>query len=104
MRRFLLVVIACLCVSALAAQTSRYELNASHFHLTNHIQEGLNIKAFLAFMGDLLSRFALFAIPLQQQWSYRVDGENAPAYYLNTHAPLHYYSFTDAWTATAYRS
>ena len=28
----------------------------------------------------------------------------APTYYLNSDAPLYYYSFTDAWIATAYKS
>jgi hypothetical protein len=46
----------------------------------------------------------LFGIPLQQQWSYRVDGDRAPAYYLQSDAPLYYYSFTDAWIAMAYKS
>jgi hypothetical protein len=41
---------------------------------------------------------------LQQQWSYRVDGDKAPRYYLDTDAPLYYYSFTDAWIAMAYKS
>jgi len=34
----------------------------------------------------------------------RADGERAPVYYLNTDAPLYYYSFTDAWIAMAYKS
>jgi hypothetical protein len=55
-------------------------------------------------MGDKTGRSTLFGIPLQQQWSYRVDGDNAPTYYLNSDTPLYYYSFTDAWIATAYRS
>jgi hypothetical protein len=46
----------------------------------------------------------LFGIPLQQQWSYRDDGDRAPTYYLNSDAPLYYYSFTDAWIAMAYKS
>src|SRR5204863_1166923 len=33
----------------------------------------------------------------------RVD-DRAPTYYLNTDAPLYYYSFTDAWIAMAYKS
>ena len=88
----------------LCAQNSGYELNDSHFHMTNYIQEGTNIKALLNMMGDKVGRVALFGIPLQQQWSYRVDGENAPTYYLGTDAPLYYYSFTDAVIAMAYRS
>ena len=55
-------------------------------------------------MGTKVGRVALFGIPLQQQWSYRLDGDRAPTYYLNTDAPLYYYSFTDAWIAMAYES
>jgi len=86
------------------AQTGTYELNDSHFHLTNYIQEGTDIHDFLNIMGNKVGRVALFGIPLQQQWSYRVDGDHAPTYYLNTDAPLYYYSFTDAWIAMAYKS
>jgi hypothetical protein len=86
-----------------SAQTT-YETNDSHFHLTNYIQEGINIHDFLKIMGDKVGRVALFGIPLQQQWSDRVDGSRAPTYYLNTDAPLYYYSFTDAAIAMAYKS
>ncbi|HSF24373.1 MAG TPA: amidohydrolase family protein [Blastocatellia bacterium] len=81
-----------------------YLFNDSHFHLTNYIQEGTDIHDFLKIMGTKTGRVALFGIPLQQQWSYRVDADNAPTYYLNSDAPLYYYSFTDAWIATAYKS
>jgi len=87
-----------------AAQTNDYLFNDSHFHLTNYIQEGINIRDFLKIMGDKAGRVALFGIPLQQQWSYRVDGERKPTYYLNSDTPLYYYSFTDAWIAAAYKS
>ena len=86
------------------AQTRGYEFNDSHLHLTNYIQEGIEIHQFLKLMGDKVGRAAIFGIPLQQQWSYRVDANNAPTYYLNSDAPLYYYSFTDAWIAMAYRS
>jgi len=86
------------------AQTSGYEFNDSHLHLTNYIQEGTDIHRFLKIMGSSVGRVAIFGIPLQQQWSYRVDAKNAPTYYLNSDAPLYYYSFTDAWIATAYKS
>jgi hypothetical protein len=102
-RSFLAGVIAAGALCA-QAQTGTYELNDSHFHLTNYIQEGTNLSDFLNIMGDKVGRVALFGIPLQQQWSYRVDGDHAPTYYLNTDAPLYYYSFTDAWIAMAYRS
>ena len=56
-------------------QASNYEFNDSHFHLTNYIQEGTDIREFLKIMGDRTGRVALFGIPLQQQWSTRVDGD-----------------------------
>jgi len=81
-----------------------YEVNDTHFHLTNYIQEGTNIHDFVKIMGTKVGRVALFGIPLQQQWSYGNTGDFAPTYYLQTDAPLYYYSFTDAFIATAYRS
>src|SRR4051812_25937706 len=88
---------------ALAENKSTYDLNDSHFHLTNYIQEGTNIQDFLALMGNKVGRVALFGIPLQQEWSARVSGtENGPTYYLQSDSPLYYYSFTDAHIAMAY--
>jgi hypothetical protein len=81
-----------------------YLFNDSHFHLTNYVQEGTDIHDFLKIMGSKVGRVCIFGIPLQQQWSYRVDADNAPTYYLNSDAPLYYYSFTDAWIAMAYKS
>lgn len=89
---------------ALAAQTTAYEFNDSHFHLTNNIQEGPDIRDFLNMMSDKAGRVAIFGVPLQQEWSYRVDGNRAPTYYLHSDAPLYYYSFTGAWIAMAYKS
>jgi predicted TIM-barrel fold metal-dependent hydrolase len=79
-------------------------LNDCHFHLTNYIQEGTDIHDFLKIMGDKVGRVALFGIPLQQTWSYGNTGDFAPTYYLQSDAPLYYYSFTDAAIAMAYRS
>src|SRR5262245_43754880 len=87
-----------------AQQADTYEVNDTHFHLTNYIQEGTNIHDFLKIMGTKVGRVALFGIPLQQQWSYNNTGKFAPTYYLQTDAPLYYYSFTDAFIAMAYRS
>lgn len=102
---FAALVASLLVLPALAqSQSSGYEFNDSHFHLTNYIQEGTNIHDFLQIMGDKAGRVAIFGIPLQQQWSHRVDSDNAPTYYLNSDAPLYYYSFTDAWIAMAYKS
>src|SRR6478752_5027486 len=85
-------------------KSPEYLFNDCHFHLTNYIQEGTTAKDHLALMADKVGRSTLFGIPLQQQWSYRVNGENAPTYYLDTDAPLYYYSFTDAYIAMQYKS
>ena len=76
----------------------------SHFHLTNYIQEGTDIRDYLGIMGDKIGRSTLFGIPLQQTWSYENSGDFAPTYYLHSDAPLYYYSFTDAFIANAYLS
>jgi hypothetical protein len=55
-------------------------------------------------MGNKAGRVAIFGIPLQQMWSYRIDGDRAPSYYLNSDAPLYYYSFTDAFIAASVKS
>jgi predicted TIM-barrel fold metal-dependent hydrolase len=86
------------------SQPDQPELNDVHFHLTNYIQEGTDIHDFLKIMGTKVGRVALFGIPLQQEWSYQNSGDFAPTYYLQTDAPLYYYSFTDAYIAMAYRS
>jgi len=104
--------IACLAACGLALgvgpgtapTASAYELNDVHFHLTNYIQEGTDIHDFLKIMGDRVGRVALFGIPLQQEWAYENTGDFAPTYYLQTDAPLYYYSFTDAYIAMAYKS
>jgi len=87
-----------------SAEDNSYMFNDEHVHLTNYIQEGVPIRDFLKVMGNTTGRSVLFGIPLQQQWSYRVSGDNAPTYYLHSDAPLYYYSFTDAYIAQAYLS
>jgi predicted TIM-barrel fold metal-dependent hydrolase len=95
-----------LAIAVLASRTPAlaYEVNDSHFHLTNYVQQGTEIHEFLKIMGDKVGRVALFGIPLQQTWDYGNSGDFAPTYYLQTDAPLYYYSFTDAYIAMAYRS
>ncbi len=78
--------------------------NDVHFPLTNYVQEGTDIGDFLAIMGSKVGRVALFGIPLQQTWAYGNTGDFAPTYYLQTDAPLYYYSFTDAFIAMTWRS
>ena len=86
------------------AQGSPTEFDDSHFHLTNYIQQGIDVHQFLKIMGTRVSRSTLFGIPLQQQWSYGNSADFAPTYYLHTDAPLYYYSFTDAYIASVFRS
>jgi predicted TIM-barrel fold metal-dependent hydrolase len=90
-------------VSSARAQTE-YVAHDAHFHLTNYVQEGTDIRDLLKIMGTKVGRVALFGIPLQQTWAYGNTGDFAPTYYLQTDAPLYYYSFTDAHVAMAYRS
>jgi hypothetical protein len=99
------VLLVCNLVSAQSSKTQdQFQLNDSHFHLTNYIQQGIDIHDFLKIMGTKVGRVALFGIPLQQEWSYQNSGDFAPTYYMQTDAPLYYYSFTDAYIAMAYRS
>src|SRR5438270_6989545 len=81
-----------------------YLFNDSHFHLTNYVQEGITVQQYLKIMGTRVGRSTLFGIPLQQMWSYQNSGSFAPTYYLQSDAPLYYYSFTDAYIAMSYNS
>ncbi|MGB7906089.1 MAG: amidohydrolase family protein [Steroidobacteraceae bacterium] len=77
--------------------------NDSHFHLTNYVQQGTDMGKYVdTIMGDKVCRSTVFGIPLQQTWSYGNSGDFAPTYYLQSDAPLYYYSFTDAWIASQY--
>ncbi len=92
-------------VSRVAAQADDPQsFDDSHFHLTNYVQQGIDVHDYLKIMGTRVHRSTLFGIPLQQQWSYGNSGDFAPTYYLQTDAPLYYYSFTDAWIASQYKS
>ncbi|HEY9508002.1 MAG TPA: amidohydrolase family protein [Gemmatimonadales bacterium] len=107
MSRATLLTLAALAVAGHPAggQTrSEDQFNDAHFHLTNYVQRGTEIRDFLRMMGTRTPRSTLFGIPLQQTWSYENSGDFAPTYYLQTDAPLYYYSFTDAFIAMTYRS
>jgi hypothetical protein len=91
-------------IHARSAAESGYLFNDSHFHLTNYIQKGPLARTYLAMMGDKVGRSTLFGIPLQQTWAYENSGDFAPTYYLQSDAPLYYYSFTDAIIASTYLS
>ena len=80
------------------------EFYDSHFHLTNYIQRGPDPAFVLKLMGSRVGRSTLFGIPLQQTWNYANSGSYGPSYYLDSDAPLYYYSFTDAWIAMQYRA
>jgi predicted TIM-barrel fold metal-dependent hydrolase len=94
---------AVLTAKAPAAAPSGYLLNDGHVHLTNYVQEGPTARDFLKVMGDKVGRATLFGLPLQQMWDHGNTGDYAPTYYLQTDAPLYYYSFTDAWIAMQYK-
>jgi hypothetical protein len=103
----LTAIVVSVALAGVRGQTSRSAddtFNDSHFHLTNYIQQGISVRDFLKIMGNRVGRSTLFGIPLQQQWSYQNSGDFAPTYYLHSDAPLYYYSFTDAYIASAYKS
>ena len=87
-----------------AQESARAQFHDAHFHLTNYVQQGTELKDYVAMMGSTVGRSTVFGIPLQQQWDYGNTGDFAPTYYLQSDAPLYYYSFTDAHLAMAYRS
>ena len=89
---------------AQAPSEGEYKYNDSHFHLTNYVQEGTNIKDYVAMMGKVVKRSTLFGIPLQQMWQFTNTGDYAPTYYLQTDSPLYYYSFSDAFIAMGYKA
>jgi len=93
-----------LALGAGKAAAPDYLFNDSHFHLTNYVQKGTDIHKYLEIMGDKIGRSTLFGIPLQQTWYYPNSGDYAPTYYLQTDAPLYYYSFTDAYIARVYQA
>ncbi len=108
MTRILIAIALLLSTGTLSAQgkvkNDGYVVNDSHFHLTNYVQEGTDIREFLKIMGDKVGRVALFGIPLQQTWAHHNSGDFAPTYYLQSDSPLYYYSFTDAYIAMAWLS
>ncbi|RPI15996.1 MAG: amidohydrolase [Lysobacterales bacterium] len=94
----------CLAPLAAAAPVEDCLFNDSHFHLTNYVQQGTDMRRYVdEIMGGEICRSTVFGIPLQQTWSYDNSGDFAPTYYLHSDAPLYYYSFTDAYIARAYQ-
>ena len=83
---------------------SEYLFNDSHVHLTNYVQEGPDIRDYLAMMGDKIKRSVLFGLPVQQMWNHAEMGDVPPTYYMQSDASLYYYSFTDAYLAMQFRS
>ncbi len=92
-----------LCIAAPAISEEAL-FHDSHFHLTNYVQEGPAMSELVDMMGTRIGRSTVFGIPLQQQWSYGNSGDFAPTYYLQSDAPLYYYSYTDAHIAMSYKA
>ena len=89
-----------------AAQPRRHadQFNDSHFHLTNYIQEGTDVRNSSRSWGRGSGGRRCSAFRCSRRGRYGNTGDFAPTYYLQTDAPLYYYSFTDAFIAMAYRS
>ncbi|HMU61234.1 MAG TPA: amidohydrolase family protein [Gemmatimonadales bacterium] len=99
-----LVLLSTPSLSAQDARCANAKYSDAHFHLTNYVQEGTPVADYVRMMGSTVCRSTLFGIPLQQEWAFGNSGNFAPTYYLQSDAPLYYYSFTDAFIAMAYRS
>ncbi|HET9950495.1 MAG TPA: amidohydrolase family protein [Candidatus Eisenbacteria bacterium] len=101
----LVAALSALSAPAAPAQTSdTYKYSDAHFHLTNYAQEGTPLAEYVKMMGTSVKRSTVFGLPLQQMWDYQNSGDFAPTYYLQTDAPLYYYSFTDAFIAMSYKA
>ena len=72
------------------------DFDDSHFHLTNYIQEGPSAARRPEDHGRPRLPLDPVRHPAAAEWSYHVSGDIAPTYYLESDAPLYYYSFTDA--------
>jgi predicted TIM-barrel fold metal-dependent hydrolase len=100
---FAMVIAGTVFAAPAAKAPDGYLFNDAHFHLTNYVQKGTDMGQYVReIMGDKVGRSTVFGIPLQQTWSYENSGDFAPTYYLQSDAPLYYYSFTDAWIASQY--
>jgi predicted TIM-barrel fold metal-dependent hydrolase len=100
---FAMVIAGTVFAAPAAKAPDGYLFNDAHFHLTNYVQKGTDMGKYVGeIMGDKVGRSTVFGIPLQQTWSYGNSGDFAPTYYLQSDAPLYYYSFTDAWIASQY--
>src|SRR3954451_13876494 len=95
------IALVALALAAAAQPRDSYELNDTHFHLSNYVQEGIDIHDFVKIMGTKVGRVALFGIPLQQQWSHGNTGDFAPDYSLQTDAPLYCSPFCEPFKAAA---
>ena len=80
-------------------RVQRLALPPDQLHPAGHRRPPVPARSWARRVG----RSTLFGIPLQQQWSYANSGDFAPTYYLQSDAPLYYYSFTDAYIASVYR-
>lgn len=49
------------------------DFHDSHFHLTNYIQEGTDVRDLLDMMGSRIGRSTIFGIPLQQLWYWGIS-------------------------------
>ena len=90
--------------SARRRQGAADEFYDSHFHLTNYVQEGIDIQRLPArSWGRASAARRCSAFRSSSSGRTRNSGDFAPTYYLQSDAPLYYYSFTDAYIASVYR-
>ena len=78
--------------------------NDSHFHLTNYVQRGPDAGTSCGWSGRRWDASRCSGSRCSSSGRTACPGDFAPTYYLQSDAPLYYYSFTDAHIALAYRS
>ncbi len=87
-----------------AASGAANEFYDSHFHLTNYIQQGITPRSSCRSWARASAARRCSASRCSSSGRTRNSGDFAPTYYLQSDAPLYYYSFTDAYIASVYKS
>ena len=93
-------------ISIAVGVSAAEEIADSHFHNANYAMQGVPLKKIIdTYMGDKITRSAVFPLPLEQKWDrfehYSAD-KMPPNYYMGPRAGLYYYSAVDVLTAMDY--
>jgi hypothetical protein len=90
--------------AAVTAAAEGYDFNDTHFHLTNYIQEGIDHSRLPADHGHARRPVHALRHSPAADVGYQKSGDFRADVLPADDAPLYYYSFTDAYIASVYRS